>query len=161
MVSQRPGLRPVREADRAFLISLYRETRDDLAALPLPPAALTQMLVMQFDAQAQSYERGFPGHHWDIILHRDTPVGQIRVLRGTDEFVAIDLSLLAASRGRGIGSHLLRNLQQEARTAGLPLKLSVEHRNTRARALYDRLGFVAVKDLGAHLAMCWPSTARP
>jgi GNAT superfamily N-acetyltransferase len=153
-------LRPVRDTDRAFLLALYTETREDLAALPLPPAALTQMLEMQFDAQGQSYARAFPGHDWDIILHQDRPAGQIRVLRGTDEIRTIDLSLLIGIRGQGIGSVLLRNLQHEARTADLPLRLSVEHENVRARVLYERLGFVPSEDLGAHLEMLWsPQTA--
>lgn len=160
MVPQNPRLRPVRDTDRAFLLALYTETREDLAALPLPPAALTQMLEMQFDAQGQSYARAFPGHDWDIILHQDRPAGQIRVLRGTDEIRTIDLSLLIGIRGQGIGSVLLRNLQHEARTADLPLRLSVEHENVRARVLYERLGFVPSEDLGAHLEMLWsPQTA--
>ncbi|MDD9729162.1 GNAT family N-acetyltransferase [Mameliella sp. AT18] len=161
MDTQSPRLRPVRDADRAFLLALYAETREDLAALPLPPEAQTQMLEMQFDAQGQSYARAFPGHDWDIILHQDRPVGQIRVLRGTDEIRTIDLSLLIDFRGQGIGSDLLRNLQQEARTADLPLRLSVEHGNARARVLYDRLGFVPVDDLGAHLEMRWTPQTGP
>ncbi|WP_167647897.1 GNAT family N-acetyltransferase [Mameliella alba] len=161
MDTQSPRLRPVRDADRAFLLALYAETREDLAALPLPPAALTQMLEMQFDAQGQSYARAFPGHDWDIILHQDRPVGQIRVLRGTDEIRTIDLSLLSDFRGQGIGRVLLRNLQQEARTADLPLRLSVEHGNARARVFYDRLGFVPVDDLGAHLEMRWTPQTGP
>lgn len=154
-------MRPVRDADRAFLLHLYTETREDLAALPLPPPALTQMLELQFDAQAQSYARGYPDNRWDIIQLQGTPVGQFRVLRAPGEIRVIDLSLVAGVRGQGIGSHLLHSLLQEARTAALPLRLSVEHANIRARALYQRLGFVPGADLGVHLAMEWSPQDTP
>lgn len=46
-------------------------------------------------------------------------------------------------RGRGVGSRLLADLIEHARSRGLPgLSLSVEEGNP-ARALYERLGFVA------------------
>lgn len=147
--------RPVRDADRAFLLQLYAETRADLAALPLPDPALRQMLEMQFDAQAQAHAQGFPGHTWEILMLAGAEVGQIRVARPLHEIRAIDLSLLETARGQGSGSHVLRALQAEAEAAGLPLRLSVEHGNPRARALYERLGFLPEGDRGTHLAMVW------
>ena len=49
------------------------------------------------------------------------------------------------ARGKGVGTALIDALAAEARRRGHPaLKLEVQARNHRARALYERLGFRAV-----------------
>jgi ribosomal protein S18 acetylase RimI-like enzyme len=53
------------------------------------------------------------------------------------------LQILPAYQGRGLGSDVVSRLVAEAHVAGLPVELGVEHDNPRARALYERLGFIA------------------
>ncbi len=78
--------------------------------------------------------------------------------REPEELRLVDISLLPAHRGSGVGTELLRALQQEATTAGKPLRLSVA-RDNPARRLYARLGFtpVAGSEVGAepYLALEW------
>lgn len=51
----------------------------------------------------------------------------------------------SAARGHGIGTALLNAATDHARVKGMrAVKLSVIDRNPRARALYERLGFVSV-----------------
>jgi ribosomal protein S18 acetylase RimI-like enzyme len=54
----------------------------------------------------------------------------------------VDLALLPAAQGQGIGSALLRELQRAAQLAGLLLCLQVADDNAAALRLYLRLGFV-------------------
>jgi ribosomal protein S18 acetylase RimI-like enzyme len=49
-------------------------------------------------------------------------------------------------------------LQSEAARQGLPLTLKVQATNTRAIALYQRLGFVAIDDDPVFPAMRWSAT---
>jgi ribosomal protein S18 acetylase RimI-like enzyme len=58
-----------------------------------------------------------------------------------DELFLADIEIDPDRQGEGIGSAIVRSLQEEARAAGKPLALQVLHVNTRARALYERLGF--------------------
>jgi predicted GNAT family acetyltransferase len=60
--------------------------------------------------------------------------------RVDEEIVVIDLVLLPAFRNRGIGTALLRELQQQAQAEQLSLCLHVLI-NSPARRLYTRLGF--------------------
>lgn len=56
-----------------------------------------------------------------------------------------DLYLLPAFRGRGIGPALITDA---CRSAQLPAFLYIFRANTRARMLYERLGFRHVRDAG-------------
>ena len=65
----------------------------------------------------------------------------------------VTIGVLAASRGRGLGSRLLSELIVLARSEGLPaLSLSVEPENFAAR-LYRNLGFVQVGTNGGSATM--------
>ncbi|MEB4613659.1 GNAT family N-acetyltransferase [Leucobacter sp. M11] len=60
-----------------------------------------------------------------------------------EEFQLDGISVSAAARGRGIGSRLLDEAKREARERGkVAVRLSVIDTNPRARALYERSGFV-------------------
>lgn len=66
----------------------------------------------------------------------------------------LSVAVLAAHRGRGIGTALLRALMREARGRGIGrLSLSVEHDNPAA-ALYERLGFRPSPATGPVEAAC-------
>ncbi|SNS85409.1 GNAT family N-acetyltransferase [Antarctobacter heliothermus] len=147
-------LRPVRAADRAFLLQLFIQVRPDLAALPLPVEARQHMIDMQFDAQDRGYADGFPHASHDIVVAGGQDVGQMRVDRGAKAIHLIDVSVLVAAQGRGLGTSLLHQLRDEATRAGLPIRLSVQHGN-RAVDLYRRSGFMVTGDSGVHLVMEW------
>ena len=55
-------------------------------------------------------------------------------------------------RGRGVGSALIEALAREALSRGLArVRLDVTHENPRARALYERRGFVPVAQQSGRL----------
>ena len=58
----------------------------------------------------------------------------------TTETELAGLQLRPDVQGRGLGTALVRSLQEEGR----PVTLGVERDNPRARALYERLGFALV-----------------
>ena len=155
MVAPALTRRPVRAADRDFLLRLYTETRADLALLPLPEPALRQMVQMQFDAQAQGYAHRWPDADHEIIVLDGQDVGQLRLDRGPEALFCVDLSLLAARRGQGTGTRILQDMQAEAAARGQPVRFSVEQTNSGARALYERMGFAIDGDLVTHLTMVW------
>ncbi len=71
-----------------------------------------------------------------------------------------DLIVSAELRGRGIGSALIAFLTREAQRLGATcLEIGVAESNPRARALYQRLGFVEVRavqiDLGEGPETVW------
>jgi ribosomal protein S18 acetylase RimI-like enzyme len=52
-----------------------------------------------------------------------------------------------AFQGQGIGSRIIRRLAEEYRGRMDAIELGVHQSNQRARALYERLGFVTVRNL--------------
>jgi ribosomal protein S18 acetylase RimI-like enzyme len=136
-------LRPVSPADDAFLFELYASTRPDLASLGLGGAQLDALLRGQWLAQRHGYLARYPHGEHQLVLLDGRPVGRLWVAREPGALRLVDISLLPAHRGSGVGTELLRALQQEATTAGKPLRLSVA-RDNPARRLYARLGFTPV-----------------
>jgi len=64
----------------------------------------------------------------------------------TSAGIVVDgIAVAPEARNRGIGAALVEALANEARTLGYDaIELEVAEQNNRARALYERLGFVAV-----------------
>jgi ribosomal protein S18 acetylase RimI-like enzyme len=83
------------------------------------------------------HERGFDPAATQIIMADGRDVGRFVVDRGPDETFLGLIELLPAYQGQGIGARLIRELIAEGR----PIRLEVLAANTRAYALYQRLGF--------------------
>jgi len=147
------SLRAESEADRAFLRGLFDQVRAEEFA-GLEQGMLGSLLDMQFAAQQQSYRQAYAGARFEIIEVNGVPVGQQVVAQSGAGLLLVDIALLTQWRGQGIGSALLRKLQQEAASAGLPLRLHVALNNP-AEALYRRLGFKETGVSGMHRTMEW------
>ena len=145
-------LRPVEAGDQAFLLALVDSTRGDLAILD--GAVRAMLLRMQYDAQRTDYRRRFPNLEESVVQADGVPAGRLIVARKADEIRLVDIGLLPAFRGQGLGSRLLAMLQNESRQSGRPLRLHVLQGNP-AGELYRRFGFQPGETGGMHLAMEW------
>jgi ribosomal protein S18 acetylase RimI-like enzyme len=153
------ALRPVTPEDRPFLCAVYASTREEeLAPVPWSAAQKEAFLRMQFDAQDAYYRERYAGATFDVILLDGTPAGRLYVMRWPDEIRIVDIALLPAYRGKGIGSALLHALQEEARATGTPLGIHVEKMNPALR-LYERLGFTFIADRGVYLFLQWRASS--
>ena len=143
--------------DSAFLARLYASTRPDLASQTADPAFVAGLIAMQQRFQAAGYRADFPGACY-LLLERDgAPCGRIVVDAGAQALRLVDIALLPAARGHGVGSHVLRALQQCAEVTGLPLRLAVHRSNPRARRLYLALGFQSSSCNEVSEQMVYPS----
>jgi ribosomal protein S18 acetylase RimI-like enzyme len=146
-------LRPERSEDAEFLFRLYASTRT--AEMDLAPWSAEEkegFLRRQFDAQTYHYQTYFPGAAFQIILQEGEPIGRLYVDRAPDQLHIIDIALLPAARGQGIGTALLRDLLEEGEGKGLPARIYVELDNP-AQNLYLRLGFEPIKQEGMYCLM--------
>jgi GNAT superfamily N-acetyltransferase len=147
------GLRQAGPDDERFLFTLYVSTRAlEVARLPWSDAEKEAFLRMQFDAQRRHYAAQFPAAAHDLILVDGEPAGRLYVDRDESAILVVDIALLPEHRGRGIGTALLTGLLAEADAAGQTVSVHVERGNP-ARRLYERLGFVAVTDLGMYVQL--------
>ena len=151
-----------READAAFLCSVYASTRtEELAVVPWTNAQKEAFLRMQFDAQDRYWRERNPAATYDVILVDGEPGGRLYVNRSGDEIRIVDIALLPDHRGRGVGALLINGVLEEGIQTGRPVTIHVERTN-RARALYERLGFRQISTTGVYdLLECRPRHGQP
>ena len=149
------SLRPITAKDDEFLARVYASSRaEELAITDWSEEQKADFCRRQFDAQSAYYSANYPGASFQIIERDGWPVGRLYVARWEKEIRIVDITLLPEARGSGIGTKLLCDLQEEARSAGKSLTIHVE-RFSRALALYQRLGFREREDKGVYLLMEW------
>lgn len=78
-------------------------------------------------------------------------VGYLMVERGGDHLRLRKIYLEPGFQGRGLGKALLALVRDEARAAGLPLRLSVLRPNHRALAFYLREGMAIFEVTGERI----------
>jgi ribosomal protein S18 acetylase RimI-like enzyme len=148
-------LRPITPADEEFLARVYASSRaEELAVTGWPEELKADFCRRQFDAQSAYYAANYPEASFQIIARDGWPIGRLYVARWEKEIRIVDVTLLPEARGSGIGTKLLRDLQEEAGSAGKSVTIHVERFN-RALALYQRLGFQELEDKGVYLLMQW------
>lgn len=150
------SLRPVGAADEAFVHDVTAAARADVLALTGWPAEQSTAFV-EFHVRAQTadYQRRFPESEHQVVLVDGAPAGRFWTARDDDALRLLDVMLLPAYQGRGVGTVLLRGLQDQAARGGVPVLLTVSAANDRAFALYLRLGFVVVGTSETHRLMEW------
>lgn len=136
------NLRPMSAADKAFIESLYRSTRDDLRMLDAENDFIEDLIGLQQYAQTQGYGEMFPNAMYFIAEYHGERIGRVVLDFGQNEIRVVDIALVPAARGKGYGGQLLQVVQLAATKVMAPVTLSVRFDHAIAKQLYARLGFV-------------------
>ena len=148
--------RPEREADAEFCFDLFRCSRapgEDLAALDAP--LRERLMRQQFQGQNASYRANYPDARFEIVEHAGAPIGRIVTARTPDAVLIVDIALISSWRRRGIGASLVNGVLDEAREAGLAVRLSVFANNAAALRFYLRLGFRPIASSAIGMRLEW------
>lgn len=147
--------RPARDEDLPFLAELYAATRwQELEQTGWPVEARLRFLGEQFELQRVHYARYRPAAERMVIERDGAPIGRLEVDDMADRLHIVDISLAPASRGGGIGTAILGDLQRLAAESGRKVSIYVEKQNP-ALGLYRRFGFVPIREEGAYDFMEW------
>ena len=147
------ALRPATPDDREFLLTVYRTTRDDeLGLTEWTESEKAAFVDMQFRAQDGYYRDVYPDGRFLVVTRGNEPIGRLYLARLPDEVRVIDIVLMPAQRGQGIGSSLLAAVVAEADAEVLPVRLHVEPWSP-AKRLYERLGFRTLQVNGIYELM--------
>ncbi|NHZ64224.1 GNAT family N-acetyltransferase [Massilia genomosp. 1] len=151
------GARAPAPGDAPFLARLYASTRQDLLGSGgADPTLAASLISMQQRLQGADYRARFPDALYLILHEGQEALARIVVDHGPLAVRLVDIALLPHARGRGIGSAVLRALQQWAAGHGLPLTLSVHRSNPQARRLYLNMGFAIERVDALADALRWP-----
>jgi ribosomal protein S18 acetylase RimI-like enzyme len=149
-------LREATTDDDPFLFRVYADSRrDELACVPWTDEERLGFLASQFIAQYRYYREHYDAATYYVVLADAEPCGRLFVARWPDEIRIMDIALVAARQGVGLGSRLLRALCAEGDAAGTALGIHVEKQN-RARHLYARFGFEQRRDRGVYWYLVRP-----
>lgn len=149
------SVRPIEAGDQAVLLGIYASTRaEELAQVDWDEAQKQAFLAMQFAAQHAYYQQNYDGAAFGLISVDGQPAGRLYLIRWERELRIIDIALLPAYHGQGIGSAFLQAILDQAVLANVPVSIHVERFN-RALHLYERLGFRVSEDKGVYLLMVW------
>lgn len=149
-------LRPASAGDEAFIWRLFDEVRrGQFAATGLSGPVLDLIVAQQFRSQIAGYAAQFPDAISLIVAHDMTAVGRLLLHCAHERWHVIDVALLPAECGRGLGSEIFAALEASARERGVgALTLTVLATNLGARRFYLRRGFVETCPVGGtHVAM--------
>lgn len=146
-------LRPVTERDTAFIEMVYRSTREEELALTNWTEQQKQaFIIMQSMAQLAEYKKNCPGAVYQIIVYKKKDLGRLITWETNDAIRIVDISLLPAARGKGIGKYLFKELIDDAYKKNKKLSLHVEQNNS-AQKWYEQLGFVYISKNGRYFYM--------
>ena len=152
--------RAVNDDDAMLLFELYASSRAD--ELSRSGWATPQQRSF-FRMQAQNQELYFQRHydHLDrrTICINGFSAGRLLVDRPSHAITIIDLALLPAFRGRGVGSLLIRCLLEEAVEQDLPVHVDLA-KGSASLATCERLGFRYADDLGDRWHLVWTPRVR-
>ncbi|RZJ06664.1 MAG: N-acetyltransferase [Rubrivivax sp.] len=146
---------PATPADDSWQLAIYASTRaDELVLAGWPPAQCEAFLRQQHEAQQRHYKTHFPRSVCYLILVGDDVAGRLWLDERGERLHILDIALLPAWRGQGVGTRCLRALIGQGRALGIQVEL-----HNPARRLYERLGFVPDGEpQGLHQPLFRPAT---
>jgi len=145
--------RPATAEDQPFLKRLFVETNEALQFLP--PPLREGLAEMQYGGREMTYGSQFPDASDSIICLVDgTAVGRQLTAHVDGALRLVDVAILPAWQGRGLGGAVLRALLDEAAREQARVELRVARGNPAVR-LYERLGFKMVDADAVSLEFRW------
>jgi ribosomal protein S18 acetylase RimI-like enzyme len=135
-------LRPALSADYSFALSLYVQT--------IKPLAIAWMAWVDHEQEAQFASLWRPDDTWIITLNGQE-IGWVEFRQTGDETFLKQLYVAPAYQRRGVGSQVMRRLNEQGRTAK-SMALFVQKNNPAFR-FYKRHGFEVVRETHSTFVM--------
>ncbi|MEX0429226.1 GNAT family N-acetyltransferase [Nocardioides sp. DS6] len=129
---------PLSPADLGWAWDVYTLTTRDHLLATLHPTEDEER-----DLRSELLRRG---RAQAVLDEQGERVGLLEVTEDGDELTIRHLELLPSVQGKGLGTQVIRTVIDRAASEGRSVVLRVLRTNPRARALYERLGFVVEQE---------------
>jgi ribosomal protein S18 acetylase RimI-like enzyme len=138
-------------------ISFRQAVESDVDFLRALRAATMREVVLRHQGWCDEEQNQRVIYHFEsarIIVSGGREIGLLKVVREVDHVHLVQIQLLPAFQGRGIGTAVIVALQEESGPLGMPIILEA-YASNRAVALYSRLGFAIVDRTEHSYTMRW------
>lgn len=143
----------IEDRDQQFIEKVYRSTREnELSLTNWSEEQKYHFILIQLMAQLSHYKNSFKDATYQIILYKNQPAGRLYLWESETEIRVIDISLLPRFQGKGIGTKILKDIIKSSEAKNKMVTLHIIPGNP-ARKLYDKLGFIHIRDTGIHQYM--------
>ncbi|MAV90452.1 MAG: hypothetical protein CL676_03460 [Bdellovibrionaceae bacterium] len=105
--------------------------------------------------QDSYFKNGFHPDHIQIIFYEGIPIGYLELTQEESIVTIANILILPRFQGFGIGSKIINDLIERNIASGLITKLGVFKINTRAKKLYESLGFQIQSETETHFVMIY------
>ena len=95
--------------------------------------------------------------HFSVIETDGKFIGFIQCYLEHPYYDVAEIHLLSEYRGKGIGSDILRCLQNTCIVQNRKIRIGCFKENHRAKALYQRLGFIQTEETDTHYILKFPN----
>ena len=136
------SLRKASDADRALAELLHELCYKDVV--------IRQFGEWDSALQRQFFERKWQPEQYTVIVCEGESIGVLAAHHEADHLFLSEILIHPSQQNQGIGSAILTELLDRARTQRVPLRLQVLQSN-RASVLYERLGFICYGRSDTHL----------
>jgi len=148
-------LRPVSDDDDAFLAELIRDLKAvELESSGMSGPELDELVDLQRQDEDRKHDDAHPKLERLVVVVEGESVGRLVLAETPTALHVVDIAILEAHRGRGIGTRLMLDVQACAAEVRLPVTLEVVKSNPALR-LFERLGFTIVGDGLLHQTLSW------
>ena len=118
---------------------------------PMLPADLDEVIALEQSVYPHPWSRGnfvdslAVGYHAWVLRDQGALAGYFLLMGALDEVHLLNVSVAASRQGQGLGRYLLDKVAACARgLAAQSVLLEVRPSNERARAIYQRYGFIEI-----------------
>lgn len=141
--------------DSMFLEQLYCESREDLYPLASQPEMFQQLIQMQLAIHLKGIEQRYPDAQSWVIFRDEQSIGRMVIDIDETDLRLVDLAISVTARNQRVAYEIMCALQHFAGQHHFSVSLSVMCNNVRAIGLYQKCGFVPIREDGVFLHMRW------
>ena len=110
------------------------------------------------DDQKKDFDGDFSNmEQFNVIVIDESFAGFVQYYFEYPYFEVVEIHLLPEFRGKGIGTDILRYLQKVCIAQDRKIRIGCFKENHRAKALYQKLGFMQTKETDTHYILEYPN----
>ncbi|UOF02170.1 GNAT family N-acetyltransferase [Bdellovibrio reynosensis] len=98
-------------------------------------------------------KREFETGRIEIIQAGNTDFGYLHLAKTEEKVQIVNILILPEHQGKGLGTTIIKDLIAKTKSANMTLELGVFKINTKAKSLYEKLGFKTFNETKTHYQM--------